>query len=103
MQAEIATHTSHFDRMGGADKVLELVKRFYQLMDELPESYAIRKLHPENLQEMRRQKAKMESQKAKFKTLPWVCLLPFAFCLLVSPVCSLLAHEQPKGSGALSE
>ena len=43
-------HATHFDRIGGADKVLELVKRFYQLMDELPESHGIRKLHPENLQ-----------------------------------------------------
>lgn len=48
MQA--ANHATHFDRIGGADKVLELVKRFYQLMDELPESHGIRKLHPENLQ-----------------------------------------------------
>lgn len=43
-------HATHFDRIGGADKILELVKRFYQLMDELPESHGIRKLHPENLQ-----------------------------------------------------
>ena len=48
MQA--ANHTTPFDRIGGADKVLELVKRFYQFMDELPESHGIRKLHPENLQ-----------------------------------------------------
>ena len=27
-----------------------LVARFYQTMDELPESYGIRKLHPDNLQ-----------------------------------------------------
>ncbi len=41
---------SHFDRIGGADKIRALVKRFYQIMDELPESYGIRKLHAEDLQ-----------------------------------------------------
>ncbi len=40
---------SHYQRIGGAPKVRELVHRFYQLMDELPESYGIRKLHPEDL------------------------------------------------------
>ncbi len=40
---------SHYERIGGAPKVRELVHRFYQLMDELPESYGIRKLHPEDL------------------------------------------------------
>lgn len=42
--------TTHFNRIGGAEKVRALVKRFYQIMDELPESYGIRQLHPENLQ-----------------------------------------------------
>ena len=41
---------THYERIGGAEKVLALVQRFYQIMDELPESYGIRKLHPENLQ-----------------------------------------------------
>ncbi|BBP03387.1 globin [Sulfuriferula plumbiphila] len=50
MQAEITTITSHYHRIGGADQVRTLVKRFYQIMDELPESYGVRKLHPENLQ-----------------------------------------------------
>jgi hemoglobin len=40
---------SHYQRIGGAPKVRELVHRFYQLMDELPESHGIRKLHPEDL------------------------------------------------------
>ena len=39
----------HFQRIGGAEKVRALVLRFYQLMDELPEAYGIRKLHAENL------------------------------------------------------
>jgi hemoglobin len=41
---------SHYKRIGGAEKVRTLVQRFYQIMDELPESYGIRKLHPEDLQ-----------------------------------------------------
>jgi len=41
---------THFERIGGAEKVRALVVRFYQLMDELPEAYGIRKLHAEDLQ-----------------------------------------------------
>ncbi len=41
---------SHYQRIGGEKKVRALVTRFYQLMDELPEVYGIRKLHAENLQ-----------------------------------------------------
>lgn len=47
MQTE--TNTSHYQRIGGAEKVRELVHRFYQIMDELPESYGIRKMHAEDL------------------------------------------------------
>lgn len=42
---------NHFERIGGADTIRALVKRFYEIMDELPESYGIRKLHAKNLQE----------------------------------------------------
>ena len=48
MQTE--TKLSHYERIGGAEKVRALVHRFYQIMDELPESYGIRKMHAENLQ-----------------------------------------------------
>ena len=41
---------THFERIGGEEKVRALVQRFYQLMDELPEAYGIRKLHAEDLQ-----------------------------------------------------
>jgi hemoglobin len=41
---------THFERIGGTDKVRALVERFYQLMDELPEAYGIRKLHAADLQ-----------------------------------------------------
>ena len=40
---------THYQRIGGEQKVRQLVRRFYQLMDELPESYGIRKLHPADL------------------------------------------------------
>ncbi len=39
-----------YDLIGGADTVRALVQRFYQLMDDLPEAYGIRKLHPKDLQ-----------------------------------------------------
>ena len=38
-----------YDVVGGDAGVRRLVDRFYDLMDELPEAYAIRKLHPEDL------------------------------------------------------
>ncbi len=43
------TQNTHFQRIGGEEKIRALVQRFYQLMDELPESHGIRKLHPESL------------------------------------------------------
>ncbi len=48
MQA--APQLTHYQRIGGAEKVRALVHRFYQIMDELPESYGIRKMHAEDLQ-----------------------------------------------------
>ncbi|NOU01269.1 MAG: group II truncated hemoglobin [Gallionella sp.] len=48
---QINPERSHYQRIGGAEKVHALVIRFYQLMDELPEAYGIRKLHAENLSE----------------------------------------------------
>jgi len=41
---------SHYERIGGAEKIRTLVQRFYQLMDELPEVYGVRKMHAEDLQ-----------------------------------------------------
>ena len=49
MQIGKATLT-HYQRIGGEAKVRALVRRFYQLMDELPEVYGIRKLHAADLQ-----------------------------------------------------
>ena len=48
MQTE--TNLTHYERIGGAEKVRTLVQRFYKIMDELPESYGIRKMHAEDLQ-----------------------------------------------------
>ncbi len=41
--------TSHYERIGGDAGVRALTERFYQLMDELPEAYGIRKLHAQDL------------------------------------------------------
>lgn len=41
---------SHYERIGGAETVRALVVRFYQIMDELPEVYGIRKMHAPHLQ-----------------------------------------------------
>ena len=49
MQTNFKPQT-HYERIGGKAKVRALVQRFYQLMDELPEAYGIRKLHAEDLQ-----------------------------------------------------
>jgi hemoglobin len=38
-----------YERIGGEAGVRALVSRFYQLMDELPEAYGIRRLHPPDL------------------------------------------------------
>ncbi len=39
----------HYLRIGGDEKIRALVHRFYQIMDELPESHGIRKMHPADL------------------------------------------------------
>ena len=38
-----------YENLGGEPTVRALVRRFYELMDTLPEAYAIRKLHPQDL------------------------------------------------------
>jgi hemoglobin len=40
---------THYERIGGEEKVRQLVDRFYDHMDELPEAWDIRKLHGEDL------------------------------------------------------
>jgi hemoglobin len=50
MEATNATVTP-YQRIGGEDAIRKLVGRFYQLMDELPEAYTARKIHPKDLTE----------------------------------------------------
>lgn len=38
-----------YKALGGADGLHRLVDRFYELMDELPEAYAARRIHPDSL------------------------------------------------------
>ena len=38
-----------YEALGGEAGLHRLVDRFYQLMDELPEAYAARRIHPESL------------------------------------------------------
>jgi len=40
---------SHYERIGGDEKVRALVQRFYQFMDALPEAHGIRKMHGADL------------------------------------------------------
>jgi len=40
---------SDYERLGGAQQLRLLVDRFYDLMHELPETRAVRELHPEDL------------------------------------------------------
>lgn len=38
-----------YEALGRADGLHRLVDRFYELMDELPEAYAARRIHPDSL------------------------------------------------------
>ncbi len=38
-----------YEVLGGEAGIKHLVNRFYELMDELPEAYAVRQIHPESL------------------------------------------------------
>jgi len=44
---------TYYARLGGGEAVRRLVDRFYDLMDEDPDYYGIRKLHPQDLAESR--------------------------------------------------
>lgn len=43
----------HYDRLGGEQPLRQLVDRFYDLMDQLPEARQIRHLHAPDLSEAR--------------------------------------------------
>jgi len=40
---------THYERLGGEQGVRALVKRFYELMDTLPEAEGVRRMHPKDL------------------------------------------------------
>lgn len=44
---------THYERLGGENTLRQLVDRFYQLMDELPEARDIRNLHATDLSDAR--------------------------------------------------
>lgn len=44
---------THYQRIGGEELIRRLVDRFYDLMDEDPDYYGIRKMHPKDLSEAR--------------------------------------------------
>lgn len=41
--------TTPYDKLGGAPALHRLTHRFYELMDELPEAWSIRQMHPASL------------------------------------------------------
>ncbi len=49
MEATQTTRPTPYELMGGAPAVRKLVRRFYELMDEMPEVWETRKIHPQNL------------------------------------------------------
>ena len=51
MHALNSSDVSDYQRIGGDATIRSLVNRFYELMDELPEAYAARKIHPADLAE----------------------------------------------------
>lgn len=51
MQSIPSSDLSDYQRIGGDTVIRTLVNRFYELMDELPEAYAARKIHPADLTE----------------------------------------------------
>lgn len=40
---------THYDQIGGAERIRKLTERFYELMDEMPEAYELRKMHGPDL------------------------------------------------------
>jgi len=51
MRIQLHPVLSLYTRIGGDAVIHQLVDRFYELMDELPEAYAARKIHPADLTE----------------------------------------------------
>jgi len=45
----LTTDMTPYEALGSEAGIHQLVDRFYTLMDELPEAYTVRKMHPESL------------------------------------------------------
>jgi hemoglobin len=43
------TQQTPYEQLGGEPVIRQLVARFYELMDTMPEAYGIRQLHPKSL------------------------------------------------------
>ena len=46
----VKMETTPYEAIGGEVGIRQLVNRFYALMDELPEAYTVRKMHPDSLE-----------------------------------------------------
>jgi hemoglobin len=46
---DVKMETTPYEAIGGEAGIQQLVSRFYALMDELPEAYTVRKIHPDSL------------------------------------------------------
>jgi len=44
------TAATPYEALGGEAGIKRLVHRFYELMDELPEAYGVRQMHPASLE-----------------------------------------------------
>ncbi len=49
MQAQALPVLTPYQRIGGEAALRQLTRRFYEIMDELPETHALRKIHAEDL------------------------------------------------------
>ena len=49
MSVQTEARKTPYELLGGEAGLRALVQRFYQLMDEVPEAYGIRRLHPRDL------------------------------------------------------
>lgn len=76
--AGTAAGPTPYELMGGEERVFELVDRFYDLMDEAPEYFAIRKLHPATLDGSR--------QKLKWFLSGWLGGPPLYFEKIGNPM-----------------
>ena len=47
--SQLSQATTPYELLGSEAGVRRLVNRFYELMDELPEAYEVRRLHPDSL------------------------------------------------------